>query len=483
LLANKPFLKLLNVDDLTALYEKYHSGFSFFSGVDKYEDDFKTDINIWIEKVNRNSKSFKTSIFDEIKNKRFDFLGRITNMPDDETQYIITLSDITEEIMNERLLKDCLTHDELTGFRNYPTFEHLISQKIEKASRLKKRIFLAIADIPKLREINDAFGRDRGDMVISEVAEDLRFLVDENIYLSRLEGSRFGILLDYPTEQLSYDWCVKLLYKTNERDERKTVAITEVDLSESINKLFLRVYDLIEISNNHEDDIISNDFSNIIEYNELPDQQEFIDKLSKYTSISISIFHMELAITSKVDILSAKDSTLELKFSNKQIKVSQIDKAVYFNLQYIGSIKAYIKEIDKNKNIVTIDRFRFDKHTPLNRDLFRIKVNDNIRAYIEDNNREYPIELIDINYSYVAIKIDRKRNFDINSLVFLDMMLPIDDIEKSCALNATITRIEKIIGGYKMVLLLHNDEDTEKIIREYISKKQMKIVKSFQSII
>jgi len=481
ILANKPLLDMLGVDNLKELYHKYEHGFDFMRDVDLLENDFKVNLSRWIRRVCAKNKPFKCEIYNEELKISLKFSGTITNMPEENIdQYIITLNNISDYIKDEADILDSLTHDELTGFKNYPSFEKLISKQIDKAKIKKSRLFLAVADIPELREINDKHGRNCGDMVIAEVAENLRFLIDHYIHVGRLEGSRFGILIDYKNEQASYDWCVKLFKLMNEKKEKKTLAITEVDLSESINKVFLRVYDLIESSNNASDNLVVSDFNNVIEYKELPEQKGFTDILSHIKSLEVSVFYLELAVLATIDILSTTTNSITMNFSAKQLKVSDIDTAVYFNLKDIGNIKAYISDINHKKQTVVIDRFRFDKHSPLDRTLYRIKVQDDIKAYIVDGDREYTVKVLDMNNECVAVEIDRKRNFDINSFVYLDMYLPISNDIQSCGFNASILRIDKIVGGYKMILLANIDTKNKSILNKFISKNQMDIIKEFK---
>lgn len=482
ILANKPFLEMIGAEDLKALYLKYKTGFEFLGEVNLFENEYKNDIVSWIEKVCASDKPFKTEIHNEKANKRFNYSGRITSIPVDEyKQYIITFSNISELVKDEKAIKDALIHDTLTGFKNYPSFEHLILKMIEKAKNEKLKLFLAIVDIPDLREINEAKGRSAGDKVLTDVAEDLRILVNKSICYGRLEGSRFGALLEYSTEQISYDWCVELLHKMNERSLRKTVAITEVDLAQSVNKLFLRAYSLMEAANNSDKNIVFNDFKNIIEYEELDDQKEFTSRLAKIKEFNLALFYMELPIISKVKILSltTKDATIVLSY--KQIRIAKVDMLVYFKLEHIGGIKAYISDLDKESRIITIDRFRKEKNTILDRKIYRVEADKNIKAYISDNDVDYDVKLIDINNRYVAIEIGRKRNLDINSFIFLDMLLPLGDDIVSCKTNATITKISSTPNGYKMVLLCHLDDATEKVLTKYILKKQMDIIHTLQS--
>ena len=478
LLANKSLLELLGIDNLEDLYEKSKNGFYFFNDINIYEDEFKNDVSLWMKKLSIKSESFQVNIYDRVRKRTAHFLGHITSMGIKTEQYIITLSDITQEIKTQQLLQDNVTHDEITGFRNYPTFEHLLIEKIEKARKLDTRIFLAVVNIANLKEINDNYNSEKGDAIIAEVAEDLRSLNNNDLYFARLEEGRFGVLLDYPNEQLSYDWCVKLLHKLNERDIKKTIAVTEIDLGESVNKLLLRVYNLLESSN---DSVVENDFINVVQYQNLPNQTEFVKRLAKLAHIKTTVFYNELAISNESKIINFTDENVTISFSKKQMQISSINTQVYFKLLNIGYMQAKIYSLDAEKEEVMIDRFKLDKHTPLNRQMYRISASTKIKAYISFNDRDYDVEILDMNYEYISIKIDRKRNFDINTLIYLDMLLPISDLFESCSANATIIRIDKIKDAYKMILLCHFDYENRQVLKEYISKHQMEIINSFKN--
>lgn len=481
ILANKPFLEMTGVRDLKELYKNHKSGFDFFSEISMYENEYKNNISDWIEKICENNKPFQSEIYHDGKNKKHKYSGRITQMPvEGMKQYIITLSNISDHVKDEKAIEELLNYDELTGFRKFPIFEELLSKMIDKGKKESYRLFLAVVDIPDLRNINDTEGNEVGDMVISEVAEDLRLLVNKNIYLSRLNGSRFGVLLQYDTEQSSYDWCIEIFKIMKKRRHKKTVSITEVDLTENINNAFLRVYSLVDETNNSTEDKIGNDFEYILEYKELSDQNEFIKRFSKMKTFNATLFYKELPLSSDVKINFIENENVAITLTHKQIKVAEVGKNIYFKLDHVGTVKASIKDIDFDKRVVVLDSFIKDTHSPLNRIAFRVEAGDDVKAYISENDREYKIKILDINNEYIAVKIDRKRNFDINSLVYIDMLLPITDVPQSSVTNATITRIDKIPNGYKMVFLCHFDDSTQELLSRYIAKQQMEIIKSIQ---
>jgi len=78
---------------------------------------------------------------------------------------------------------------------------------------------------------------------------------------------------------------------------------------------------------------------------------------------------------------------------------------------------------------------------------------------------------------YIALGIERKRNFKVNSSVYLDMLLPIEENEYHIAIDAIITKIEKILDGYKMVLVCNYVTKDQVIIEKYMARRQHEIIK------
>jgi hypothetical protein len=57
------------------------------------------------------------------------------------------------------------------------------------------------------------------------------------------------------------------------------------------------------------------------------------------------------------------------------------------------------------------------------------------------------------------------------------MLLPISGIAEPFSTNATIIRIDKIHNGYKIVLYLQSDAKNEKVLKDYIAKLQLDVIK------
>lgn len=245
------------------------------------EEELSTsNVNDWLESVYKSHKPFTTEIFHNELANVFTYSGRVTTLPDSEpTKYIISLNSITSHLEDEEHMREKLEHDELTGLNNYVKFEHLLGESQRMALKENTQLALIIVDIPELKEINKEQGMQFGDRAIINVSTIINSFIDKNMIAARLEGSRFGILTSYESEQKCYDWCSMLHIELSKKRARKTIALTGFDLGETINTLLMRAYSLIDALNSSEDGNISSDFKNIRYSELLPDQENFTNKL------------------------------------------------------------------------------------------------------------------------------------------------------------------------------------------------------------
>lgn len=107
---------------------------------------------------------------------------------------IMTFSDITEHLNNERRLQDIAERDTLTGLINRAFFYDRLEQAIKGIGRFGS-VALMFLDLDEFKHVNDTLGHDAGDDLLKEVAsrlnENLR-LVDT---IARIGGDEFTVLL------------------------------------------------------------------------------------------------------------------------------------------------------------------------------------------------------------------------------------------------------------------------------------------------
>ncbi len=100
---------------------------------------------------------------------------------------------------SEAKLHVLATHDPLTHLPNRAAFmDHLSaairSAKVGKGGR--RGCALLLVDLDRFKEVNDAFGHVVGDAFLKRVAERLRSFASDTVYVSRLSGDEFTIVLD-----------------------------------------------------------------------------------------------------------------------------------------------------------------------------------------------------------------------------------------------------------------------------------------------
>jgi diguanylate cyclase (GGDEF)-like protein len=94
----------------------------------------------------------------------------------------------------EQLLK-LSRHDPLTGELNRTHLIAALAESIEEAMRFRSSFAFMLIGIDHLARINDAFGFDVADQVISDVAKRIRARLRGGDVLGRFSGNKFGLVL------------------------------------------------------------------------------------------------------------------------------------------------------------------------------------------------------------------------------------------------------------------------------------------------
>jgi diguanylate cyclase (GGDEF)-like protein len=103
-------------------------------------------------------------------------------------------------VNNERHARDeqlvrLSRHDPLTGELNRTYLVASLAEAIEEAARFRSSFAFMLIGIDHLARINDAFGFDVADAVISEVATRIRTRLRGGDVLGRFSGNKFGLIL------------------------------------------------------------------------------------------------------------------------------------------------------------------------------------------------------------------------------------------------------------------------------------------------
>jgi diguanylate cyclase (GGDEF)-like protein len=96
------------------------------------------------------------------------------------------------ELMLARRLAD---HDALTSIANRRAFERQLRQEFSRSRRYHQPLTLVMADIDHFKQVNDRYGHQVGDRVLSRIARALSAAVRESDFVARYGGEEFALIL------------------------------------------------------------------------------------------------------------------------------------------------------------------------------------------------------------------------------------------------------------------------------------------------
>jgi diguanylate cyclase (GGDEF)-like protein len=91
-------------------------------------------------------------------------------------------------------VRDLSLRDDLTGLYNRRGFLTFAERQLKQAYRTKTRMLFVFADLDSLKQINDNFGHQQGDLALIETAQILRRTFRDSDVIARLGGDEFTIL-------------------------------------------------------------------------------------------------------------------------------------------------------------------------------------------------------------------------------------------------------------------------------------------------
>jgi diguanylate cyclase (GGDEF)-like protein/PAS domain S-box-containing protein len=104
--------------------------------------------------------------------------------------------DITELKTAERKLRQLATHDYLTGLPNRLLLYDRLELALNRYARYGTPVALMFCDLDGFKPVNDAYGHQVGDAVLTEVADRIHSVVRDTDTAARLGGDEFGVLVE-----------------------------------------------------------------------------------------------------------------------------------------------------------------------------------------------------------------------------------------------------------------------------------------------
>lgn len=105
------------------------------------------------------------------------------------------LFDVTLHKQVEDQLREMATTDSLTGLANRRHFMQSAEHELHRANRYQRPMSMLMVDADHFKKVNDTYGHDVGDIVLTALARNLRQSARKQDIVARLGGEEFALLL------------------------------------------------------------------------------------------------------------------------------------------------------------------------------------------------------------------------------------------------------------------------------------------------
>ena len=138
---------------------------------------------------------------------------------------------ITNRKRAEQRLEYLANYDDLTGHFNRFRLRQAIDYALTACKRFGRTGAFLTVDIDNIALINDAFGFEIGDAVLSGLAERLDELTAASDIVGRIEGDCFGLLLDHSDEDAAAETAEKIISGVRETPIKTVIGDVAITVS------------------------------------------------------------------------------------------------------------------------------------------------------------------------------------------------------------------------------------------------------------
>ncbi len=110
--------------------------------------------------------------------------------------YVVSLEDVTEEVLASQRLAHQALHDQLTGLPNRALFLDRLSQSLAAMERRQKSLAVLFLDLDRFKLVNDSLGHDAGDQLLIDAGQRFANVLRSGETVARMGGDEFTILIE-----------------------------------------------------------------------------------------------------------------------------------------------------------------------------------------------------------------------------------------------------------------------------------------------
>ena len=102
---------------------------------------------------------------------------------------------VIQNSINHLKIKELALSDGLTGLYNRSHFQEMLSHSLDMSDRYDQHTTLIMIDVDNLKDINDNYGREEGDRILSNTGKTISRSIRKTDIAARYRGDEFAIVL------------------------------------------------------------------------------------------------------------------------------------------------------------------------------------------------------------------------------------------------------------------------------------------------
>lgn len=140
---------------------------------------------------------------------------------------MIVTHNITKRKKQEETIRFLAYHDALTGIPNRTYFKDYFSKALYNAKANGNQLAVMCLDLDGFKQINDTFGHDVGDLLLTEVSKKLTLCAGSDNFVARMGGDEFTLIFPKMNELYEVEKVAKKILS----ELKKPIKIQEYQLN------------------------------------------------------------------------------------------------------------------------------------------------------------------------------------------------------------------------------------------------------------
>ncbi|WP_024955849.1 response regulator [Sulfurospirillum arcachonense] len=203
------------------------------------------------------------------------------------------------------------------------------------------------------------------------------------------------------------------------------------------------------------------------------------------SKVKIHNFYKGLSITNEAEILDINKDFIKVKTTYVQQMAVQNQKFFFLSSKIMPKdiFCEEIVNINRNEQTITAKQYSFQNYTPLSRKYVRVQPDKNHKAGFLYNDVRFNGEIKDLSIKAVRIRIPSSSDtMRVDRRLKVDIVLQNHEQKLFINCDSKIARIDEHAKYTDIIFLLDISDDIIKTLTEYISNRQLELIREFKHV-